>query len=105
MEESGSMNIKKRNSCILYVISVVILCVLDQFTKYLASTYLKNGRDIILIKDIFQLHYLENQGAAFGLLQGKSCGLYLSRLLCWHLWSWFISVHHWKKSMGGYGLS
>lgn len=71
MEESGIMNRKKRTSCILYAVSVCFLLVLDQFTKYLASARLKNGTDIILIKDIFRLHYLENQGAAFGLLQGR----------------------------------
>lgn len=61
---------KKRNSCIIGVISVIILLILDQFTKYLASTYLKGGNSIILIKGVFQLHYLENRGAAFGMMQG-----------------------------------
>ncbi len=65
------MNTKKRNSCILYAVGVLLLLLVDQFTKYLASTYLKNGSDVILIKDIFQLHYLENRGAAFGMLQGQ----------------------------------
>lgn len=65
------MNTKKRNSCILGSISVILLLFLDQFTKYLASVYLKGGNSVILIKHVFQLHYLENQGAAFGLLQGQ----------------------------------
>lgn len=65
------MNTKKRNSCILGAISVILLLFLDQFTKYLASVYLKGGNSVILIKHVFQLHYLENQGAAFGLLQGQ----------------------------------
>ena len=70
------MNIKKRNSCIFYVITVILLLSLDQFTKYLASIYLKDGSSIIIIEDVFQLHYLENRGAGFGLLQGK--------------WLWFV---------------
>lgn len=61
---------KKKNSCIIGVISIVFLLALDQFTKYLASTYLKGGNSIILIKGVFQLHYLENRGAAFGMMQG-----------------------------------
>lgn len=47
-----------------------ILIVIDQFTKYLAILYLKE-KPIILIKNIFQLTYLENRGAAFGIMQGK----------------------------------
>ena len=65
------MTAKQRNNCILYGASVLLLLALDQFTKYLASTYLANGHSIVLIKGVFQLHYLENQGAAFGMLQGK----------------------------------
>lgn len=71
MGEGIVMDTKKRNSCIFYGASAALLLALDQFTKYLASTYLANGRSIVLIKGVFQLHYLENQGAAFGVLQGK----------------------------------
>lgn len=60
----------KRNSCIIGAIIVMLLLALDQFTKYLAATILKGGHSIILIKGVFQLHYLENRGAAFGMMQG-----------------------------------
>ena len=53
--------------CIL----MVILTLLDQWTKSLVVHHLKDQSDIILIPGIFQLHYLENRGAAFGILQGK----------------------------------
>ena len=61
---------KKKKSCIIGLIGIILLLALDQFTKYLASTYLKGGNSIILIKGVFQLHYLENRGAAFGMMQG-----------------------------------
>lgn len=49
----------------------IILCVgLDQLTKYLAATYIQ-AQPIILIEDVFQLRYLENRGAAFGMLQNQ----------------------------------
>ena len=63
------MNLKKR-SCMLGIFGVILLLLLDQFTKYLASAYLKDGHSIILIQNVFQLHYLENRGAAFGMMQG-----------------------------------
>lgn len=65
------MNTKKRNSYIFYAASVCILLALDQFTKYLAAAHLKHGSSIPIIKGVFQLQYLENRGAAFGLLQGQ----------------------------------
>lgn len=57
----------------LYVIS--LLCVLvgiiiDQYTKYLAVTHLQDA-PIPIIESVFELHYLENRGAAFGMLQNK----------------------------------
>lgn len=57
-------------SCILGIIVTVVLVALDQFTKYLAAANLKNGNSISIIKDVFQLQYLENRGAAFGMFQG-----------------------------------
>ncbi len=65
------MKEKKSNSYILYGVGAAILLILDQFTKYLASVYLKGGSSLVIIKGVFQLHYLENRGAAFGLLQGQ----------------------------------
>ena len=48
-----------------------MLLVLDQITKLLAESYLKSKESIILIQKIFRLEYLENRGAAFGILQGQ----------------------------------
>lgn len=48
-----------------------IIIILDQLTKYAAIRYLKNQRPIVIIKDYFQLNYVENRGAAFGILQGR----------------------------------
>jgi signal peptidase II len=39
----------------------------DQFTKYLAVARLKGQEPFVLIPDVFELHYLENTSAAFGI--------------------------------------
>lgn len=49
----------------------VIGAVLDQYTKYLAVTYLKDAPPLVWIEDVFQLTYIENRGMAFGLLQNQ----------------------------------
>ena len=42
----------------------------DQFTKQLAANHLP-GHPVELIRGVFSLQYLENHGAAFGMLQGR----------------------------------
>lgn len=48
-----------------------ILIFLDQITKYVAVKYLKNKRPYVIIEDFFQFAYVENRGAAFGILEHK----------------------------------
>ena len=43
----------------------------DQFTKWLAVTFLKDQEPFVLIPGVFEFRYLENRGAAFGIFQGK----------------------------------
>ena len=59
------------------LVALVFGIVLDQWTKFLATTYLKGKEDIVLIKNVFCLHYLENRGAAFGIFQGQKTFLLL----------------------------
>lgn len=53
------------------IVSFVVLLLLDQVTKMRAVTALKNQDPIVLIDGVFELRYLENFGAAFGILQGQ----------------------------------
>ena len=54
------------------IIFFVLLVMIDQLTKKWAVLFLKGQDPVILIKNVFQLYYLENHGAAFGILEGKS---------------------------------
>ena len=49
----------------------LLLILLDQFTKFLALTGLKGREPIVLIKNVLELRYVENRGAAFGILQNR----------------------------------
>ncbi len=49
----------------------VVLVLADQFTKWLADMYLKDQPAIPVIKGVFELAYVENKGAAFGMLQDQ----------------------------------
>ena len=43
---------------------------LDQLTKYLTVANLKGADPLVLIDGVFEFTYLENRGAAFGMMQG-----------------------------------
>ena len=59
---------------------VLIPIVLDQATKLLAIHFLKDQASLSLIPGFFQLHYIENTGAAWGMLQNKTLWLALLSL-------------------------
>ncbi|MCD7955869.1 MAG: signal peptidase II [Lachnospiraceae bacterium] len=49
-------------------ICTVLLLAVDQISKFLAHRYLAGNSGISLIQGAFELFYLENRGAAFGIL-------------------------------------
>lgn len=65
------MNTKKCMTWITGVVLFVVLLSLDRFSKHMAVIHLKDQLDYPLIPNVFVLSYLENHGAAFGILQGQ----------------------------------
>ena len=74
---------KRRKTILLAVdlAAVALLTYFDQFTKYLAVFHLKGKPDIPILKDILVLQYLENKGAAFGMLQNQKIFFLLIEIL------------------------
>lgn len=62
---------KKVKWLFIDAIIFVVLLVIDQVTKYLAITYLKDKPAIVLWEGVLELNYLENRGSAFGMLQNQ----------------------------------
>lgn len=56
---------------VIDLLVIVLLTAFDQLTKYLAVVYLKGQPSVPLIRDVLVLQYLENKGAAFGMLQNQ----------------------------------
>lgn len=91
------MNMKSRNftdhksRLVRYLAAAVgaaVLILLDQYTKHLAINRLKDHPPFILWKGVFQLEYLENRGAAFGLFQNQrffffACVLFITAAIIW----------------------
>lgn len=50
---------------------IAVLVIIDQITKQLAVQHLKDKQAFLLIDGVLELNYLENKGAAFGMLQNQ----------------------------------
>lgn len=58
----------------MYIISLIVSAILiavDQIAKYFAVIKLKPIQNITLIDGMFDLTFVENRGAAFGILSGR----------------------------------
>ena len=53
-------------------ISILLLVLLDQLTKFLAAVYLKGQGSVKVINNFFYLTYAENKGAAWSILEGET---------------------------------
>ena len=62
---------KKKKFIIADILLMIVLVAFDQFTKYLAVLQLKDQPAVPIIKGVLELNYLENKGAAFGMLQNQ----------------------------------
>lgn len=71
MSTSKTTGSKKAVTWIVGVILFVVLLYLDRFSKQMAVLHLKDQPPYELIPNVFILQYLENHGAAFGILQGQ----------------------------------
>lgn len=57
---------------ILGSILIILLTLFDFLSKRLAQFYLKNPlKDVVVIKNLFELSYYENKGASLGILEGQ----------------------------------
>ena len=70
-------NIKK---FFVFIFVSCILIIIDQYTKLYAINTFKNN-PLVIIKDVLELSYTENTGAAFGIMKGQFSFFYLITFL------------------------
>ncbi|MEN6391731.1 MAG: signal peptidase II [Syntrophomonas sp.] len=76
----------------LITLGVVIL---DQLSKWAIKTYMAVGQSVPLVKGFLSLTYVQNQGAAFGMLQGKTILL----LICSIAVLATVIIMNWRRSL------
>lgn len=83
------MNHRNRRFAVCILIGI-ILVFLDQYTKYLAETFLKPKGYVTVIPGVLELRYLENRGAAFGMLQNRQWIFVVFAICCVILCCWYV---------------
>ncbi len=56
----------------IFLLSVLAILAIDQYSKYLISTRVAVGQSVPLIKNILHITFINNTGAAFGLFKNST---------------------------------
>ena len=85
------MKLSKTLIILLDILALLLLIGLDQFTKDLAVRYLKNQPAVPIWQGVLELNYLENKGAAFGMLKNQKwffifIAIVILGIICYILW-------------------
>ena len=64
----------------VYILGIIVF-ILDQITKNLASTYIELNHSVTIIKDFFYLRYINNTGASWGILSNSKVLLIILSLI------------------------
>lgn len=66
---------------ILYGLIAIVSVIADQFTKFLAVVKLQGNASFHIIGDFLRFSYVENRGAAFGMLQNQRLFFLISTII------------------------
>ena len=66
---------------IIYGLIFIVFLVIDQITKYFAVAALQGNASVHLIGDFLRFTYVENRGAAFGILQNQRLFFIISTII------------------------
>lgn len=76
---------------ILAILSFVVLLAIDQVSKYWINANLELYHSIPIIEDVFEIHYIHNYGAAFGLFQNKQIVFVIFTIIALVLGSFYFN--------------
>ncbi len=75
MGNNADNNVKSKRtiagSYLLAILSFVILVIIDQVSKLYITSTMKLHDAIPVIDDVFEIHYIQNRGAAWGLFENQ----------------------------------
>lgn len=71
------------------IICFVILVLIDQITKYWITHNMDLYSSISVINNVFEIHYIRNPGAAWGLFANRQILFYIGTIIAFILGIWF----------------
>ena len=77
MADTTGKNRKLLKRAFSILVLVLVLAAFDQFTKALCLEHLKGEEPFVLLPGILELRYVENTGAAFCILKGRTWLFYI----------------------------
>lgn len=72
---------KNKLKYIIYIFIVFMAIVLDQFSKFIVQENIAYGESKTIFDNFFSLTYIHNEGAAFGMMDGKVIYLILFSII------------------------
>ena len=87
-----------------FYLPIVCFLLLDQFVKYLVRTNMELGQSIPIISGIFHLTYIENPGAAFGILANRRLLFLLLTIIIVGIMFYLYFQLRQKKSLTAFSL-
>lgn len=85
--------------------AVILLILLDRLSKLWAVNVLEPIGKIEILHGVFNLRYVENSGAAFSMLQGKTVFLTVIPLLACIAMAYILITNRIKSRLGTWGIS
>ena len=95
----------KIKQILLYFFIIAFLVALDQITKTFAITNLKEKPPLVIIDGFLELNYLENRGAAFGMLQNQKIFFVFVASIILFVLAWILYKLPLKKKFRLVGIS
>lgn len=83
----------------MFFIAVIVLVALDQISKYFVVEHLKGESPLVILDNFLNFYYIENRGAAFGILQEKRILFILITIIVVAIL--VFSLFKYKDSMSG----
>ena len=89
----------------IWSIFIVIIIALDQLTKYMIVKSLEIGDSVKVIKNLLYITSHRNEGAAWGILQGKMWLFYIATIVVLVILVMFFKSEGYGKPLIQFGLS
>lgn len=81
----------KKKMLIIDGIILIVAIIIDQLTKYLIEP-LEKKDPIVIIDNVLELNYVENTGAAFGIMAGRRVLFLIIAVVVLAIFAWLLKV-------------